>query len=169
VLNSRGPRSWRRSCLVVVFALAFPAFYFLKAHTVEGRKVVDQIEGFRQYLSVAEEDRLEALNPPEKTPELFERFLPYAVALDVENSWGRRFVGVLAIAAAGHAVATSWYSGSYDMASDPGGFADHLGGSFAQTIAAAATPPGSSDSGSSGSGGGGSSGGGGGGGGGSGW
>jgi hypothetical protein len=153
---------------VIVLGLAFSAFYFLKAHTVEGRKVVDQIEGFRQYLSVAEEDRLEALNPPQKTPELFERFLPYAVALDVENSWGRRFVGVLATAAAGHAVATSWYSGSYDVTADPAGFADHLGSSFSQTIAAAATPPGSSDGGS-GSGGGGSSGGGGGGGGGSGW
>ena len=52
------------------------------------------------------------MNPPDKTPELFERFLPYAVALDVENGWAKRFAGVLA--AAGTAAAVSaWYSGNY--------------------------------------------------------
>ena len=69
-----------------------------------------------QYLGVAEEDRLNALNPPEKTPELFERFLPYAIALDVENAWAKRFAGVLAAAAAAAAVAT-WYDG--DRSSSP--------------------------------------------------
>jgi uncharacterized membrane protein len=143
------------------------AFRWLQAPTVAGRKVMDQIEGFRMYLGVAEEDRLNALNPPEKTPELFERFLPYAVALDVENRWAERFAGVLAAAGAGAAVG-SWYAGNQNWANDPVGFADHLGGSLSQTIASASTPPGSSDGGG-GSSGGGSSGGGGGGGGGSGW
>jgi UDP-N-acetylmuramoylalanine-D-glutamate ligase len=58
---------------------------------------MDEIEGFKEYLGVAEEDRLNALNPPDKTPELFERFLPYAVALDVENAWAKRFAGVTAL------------------------------------------------------------------------
>ena len=71
---------------------------------------MDQIDGFKQYLSVAEEDRLEYLNPPKKTPELFEKFLPYAIALDVENSWAKKFTGVLAAAGVGAAVA-SWYTG----------------------------------------------------------
>ncbi len=71
-----------------------------RSRAVEGRKVMDQIDGFREYLGVAEEERLEYLNPPEKTPELFERFLPYAVALDLENSWAKRFAGILATAAA---------------------------------------------------------------------
>jgi uncharacterized membrane protein len=137
---------------------------------------MDQIEGFREYLGVAEEDRLNALNPPDKTPELFERFLPYAIALDVENAWAQRFAAVLAAAstaAAGTAVATStWYAGSGNWSSDPVGFANHLGSDLSQTISSASTAPGSSDSGDgggSGSGGGGSSGGGGGGGGGGGW
>jgi uncharacterized membrane protein len=148
----------------ILFPLAASAFSWMKAHTVAGRKIVDQIEGFRQYLGVAEEARLDALNPPDKTPELFERFLPYAVALDVENHWAQRFAGVLATAATA-AAATSWYSGDYNIASDPTGFAHHLGGHLTSTIASAATPPGSS----SGSGGFGFSGGGGGGGGGGGW
>jgi uncharacterized membrane protein YgcG len=149
---------------LILFPLAASAFNWMKAHTVRGRKVVDQIEGFRQYLGVAEEARLEALNPPDKTQELFERFLPYAVALDVENHWARRFAGVLAAAAAAGAT-SSWYSGSYDPASNPTSFAHHLGSGLTSTISSAATAPGSS----SGSGGGGFSGGGGGGGGGGGW
>jgi uncharacterized membrane protein len=96
---------------------------------------------------------------------LFERFLPYAIALDVENRWARRFAGVLAAAGAGPAVST-WYVGNNNWRTDPVGFANHLGGSLSHTIASASSPPGSSDGGSSG---GGSSGGGGGGGGGSGW
>jgi uncharacterized membrane protein YgcG len=119
------------------------------------------VSGFRQYLGVAEEARLDALNPPDKTPELFERFLPYAIALDVENHWAQRFAGVLAAAAAAGATAT-WYSGSHDWGHDPVGFANNLGGDLSSTIASASEAPGSS----SGSGGGGFSGGGGGGGGG---
>jgi uncharacterized membrane protein YgcG len=153
--------------------LAMLGFGWLKAPSRQGRAVMDQIEGFRQYLGVAEEDRLEFLHPPEKTPELFERFLPYAVALDVENTWAARFAGVLAAAGAGAAAASAWYSGDRDITSDPVAFADHLGGSLSQTIASSSTAPGSSsgsgsDSSSSSSDSG-SSGGGGGGGGGSGW
>ena len=145
-------------------------FSWLQAPNKAGREVMDRIEGFKQYLSVAEEDRLEYLNPPEKTPELFERFLPYAIALDVENSWANRFTGVLTAAGVGAAV-SSWYTGDSYRSDNVVSFADRLGDDLSRTIASAATPPGSSggDGGSSGSSGGGSSGGGGGGGGGSGW
>ena len=155
---------------VVVFAAAAVsglAFQWLKAPSVAGRKTMDDIEGFRMYLGTAEEDRLNAMNSPEKTPELFERFLPYAVALDVQNMWAKRFAGVLAAAGA-TAVATAWYVGSRNWGDDPVSFADHLGSQLSQTISSASTAPGSSDSGG-GSSGGGSSGGGGGGGGGAGW
>jgi uncharacterized membrane protein YgcG len=151
--------------------LASFGFSWLQAATKEGRKVMDQIEGFRQYLSVAEEDRLEYLNPPKKTPELFEKFLPYAIALDVENSWAKKFTGVLAAAGVGAAV-SSWYIGDDRHTGNISSLTDRLGDGLSSTISSAATAPGSSG-GSSGSGGGssggGSSGGGGGGGGGSGW
>jgi len=142
------------------------AFSWMAAPTREGRAVLDRIAGFRHYLSVAEEDRLEALHPPDKTPELFERYLPYAIALKVENDWASRFTSVLAAAAAsGEAQPIGWYSGHSDPWNDPGDFAGRVGGSLASTISSSSTAPGSS----SGSGGGGSSGGGGGGGGGGGW
>jgi uncharacterized membrane protein len=140
-------------------------FWLLKAPTISGRKILDQLEGFRMYLKTAEEDRLNVLNPPEKTPELFERFLPYALALDCENEWNAKFTAVLAAAAAAGATAPLWYTGSGWDAGRTTSFTDSLGSGLASSTAAASTAPGSS----SGSGGGGSSGGGGGGGGGGGW
>jgi hypothetical protein len=56
---------------------------------------MDKIEGFKRDLSVAEKDRLNLLNPPEKTPQLFEQYLPYALALDVEQEWGKQFAHIL--------------------------------------------------------------------------
>jgi len=143
-------------------------FPMLKAASRSGRKIMDEIEGFREYLGVAEVVRLNVLNPPEKTPELFEKFLPYAVALDCQNAWAAKFAGVLA-AAGTAAAATAWYVGSRDWGSDPVSFADHLSSDLSSTIASSSTAPGSSGGGGGGSSGGGSSGGGGGGGGGGGW
>jgi uncharacterized membrane protein YgcG len=162
---ARGPIDYVPTIATFILGpLALLGFRWLQAPTVAGRTVMDRIEGFRQYLGVAEEDRLNVLNPPDKTPELFERFLPYAIALDVEIAWATRFAAVLAAAGAGAAAAGSWYQGS-QWANDPVAFSHELGSALAQTISSASSPPGSGD----GSGGGGSSGGGGGGGGGSGW
>ena len=139
-------------------------FHLLRAPTISGRKLIDQLEGFRMYLTTAEEDRLNVLNPPEKTPELFERYLPYALALDCENEWNSKFAAVLAAASAG-ATAPLWYSGNHWDSGRTGGFTESLGSNLSSSISSASSAPGSS----SGSSGGGSSGGGGGGGGGSGW
>lgn len=152
---------------LLMLPVALTAFRWMYAPTKEGRGVMDRIAGFKHYLGITEEDRLEAMHPPEKTPELFERYLPYAIALDVENRWADKFASVLAAAAAAGTAAHSvgWYSGQSNFWDDPGGFANTVGSSLASTVSSASTSPSSS----SGSGGGGSSGGGGGGGGGSGW
>jgi len=154
---------------VVLPALAAPlvlsAFWWISAPTVEGRTVLDHIAGFKQYLSVTERERLDRMTPPKDTPELFEKYLPYAIALGVENRWAERFASVLAAAAAQGQQGFAWYSGSSRPWDNPTGFAHDVGASLSSTISSASTAPGSS----SGSGGGGSSGGGGGGGGGGGW
>lgn len=139
------------------------AFFYelLKAPTRIGRTVLDEIEGFKMYLSVAEKDRLNLIHPPDETPELFEKFLPFAMALGVENEWGERFADMLARSA----YAPQWYNGHHWNHLHPGSFASSLGSGMQSTVSSASTAPGSS----SGSGGGGSSGGGGGGGGGGGW
>jgi uncharacterized membrane protein YgcG len=143
------------------------SFFWMSAPTKEGRGVLDRIAGFKQYLSITEAERLDRMQAPKDSLQLFERYLPYAIALGVENRWADRYTGLLAAAAAapGAAQTFGWYAGSSSPWSDTGGFVDSLGSSLASTISSASTAPGSS----SGSGGGGSSGGGGGGGGGGGW
>lgn len=79
---------------VLVIPLIFAKL--MKAPSREGRDLLDRIEGLRMYIEAAEEDRLLHFNPPEKTPEVFERFLPYAVALGLEKTWCDRFAAVLA-------------------------------------------------------------------------
>ncbi len=153
---------------VLVGALILNILFFqlLKAPTRHGRELMDQAEGFRLFLEVAEKDEMNFRNPPEKTPELFEKYLPFALALDVEQEWAERFAGLFhLLEQEGEAYHPHWYSGSHWNTSDLSGFSSAIGGSLGSAIASSSTAPGSS----SGSGGGGSSGGGGGGGGGGGW
>src|SRR5690606_7220094 len=99
--------------------------------------------------------------PPRLDTRRYERLLPYAVALEVEDAWTKKFT--LAVGAAAAATATAgiaWYRGG--GRDSLGNLSKALGSSFTSQIASSSTPPGSS----SGGGGGGSSGGGGGGGGG---
>ena len=53
----------------------------LKRPTRLGRALLDEALGFEEYLQIAEKDEMNLRNPPEKTPELFERYLPFALAL----------------------------------------------------------------------------------------
>lgn len=140
--------------------------FLLRAPTPAGRRVMDEIEGFKRYLGTAEQDRLEAMRSPQLTPEVFERFLPYAYALGVENSWCERFANEVPQEVREQGGwQPAWYHG-HGRGLDA---IDHIGNrfssDFSSAISSASSPPGSS----SGSGGGGFSGGGGGGGGGGGW
>ena len=144
-------------CVIIINII----FYFLLwQYTEKGAKLVNEIKGFKWFLSVTEKDRMNFFNPPEKTPELFEKYLPYAIALGVENEWADQFVDVFVKQdmAGRHPL---WYPNSIYGA----GLLSDLSSSLASSVASSTTPPGSR----SGFGGGGGSGGGGGGGGGGGW
>ena len=147
----------------VIIFLNVLFYHLLKAPTLLGRKILDKIEGFEMYLSTAEKDRLNYLTPVEKTPELFEKYLPYAFALSVEQKWSEQFSDVLAKAAIDQNYSPSWYSGTSWSSFNAAGFASSFSSSFSSAVSSSSTAPGSS------SGSGGSSGGGGGGGGGGGW
>jgi len=152
----------------VILSLALHAsfLFLLRAPTPAGRKIMDQIEGFKMYLDTAEQDRLERMQSPQLTPEVFETFLPYAFALGVENSWCDRFARELPEEMEKRGgYQPNWYSGRSRGLNTLGHLGSDFNSSFSTAIASASSPPGSS----SGSGGGGSSGGGGGGGGGGGW
>ncbi len=152
--------------LLCVVAINLLFYQWLKAPTLAGRRLLDRIEGFRLYLSVAEKDELNFKHPPEKTPELFEKYLPYAIALDVEQEWGERFTDILAqTMVGGDRYQPSWYHGHNWNHHNIESFTSTVGSAMSSAVSSSSTAPGSS----SGSGGGGSSGGGGGGGGGGGW
>jgi uncharacterized membrane protein YgcG len=146
--------------VLVVFAVA------MRRPTMRGRKLLDEMSGFREYLEIAEKDEMNLRNPPEKTPLLFEKYLPFALAMGVEQEWAQRFAKIFARLEGpdGPAYQPSWYTGSwnsFDMSSTTQSLSSGLGTAISSSV----TPPGSS----SGGGGGGFSGGGGGGGGGGGW
>jgi uncharacterized membrane protein YgcG len=149
--------------LMVITLLVFGRL--VKAPTAEGRKLMDEVEGLKLYLSVAERDELARMQGPDAPPALddkrYEMLLPYAVALEVEEAWTEKFTAAVGAAAAAEATRRiGWYHGG-DV-SDLGSLSRAIGSSLTSQIASSSKAPGSS----SGSGGGGSSGGGGGGGGG---
>ena len=149
--------------LPVLAGVNYLFYNLLKAPTLIGRRLYDELAGFRLYLGVAEKDRLNLMSTPQRTPGLFEKYLPYALALGVENEWAEQFADVLKRARdpEGGDYHPKWFSGRSWNVSSPSSFAGGLAGA----ISAASSPPGSSSGGD----GGGSSGGGGGGGGGGGW
>jgi hypothetical protein len=155
--------------IAVIVALILTAAFFgviMRRPTQRGRKVLDEMLGFKDYLEVAEKDEMNLRNPPEKTPQLFEAYLPFALALGVEQEWSEKFASMLAAIRGpdGRGYQPSWYSGTWNSSSisrNIGSVSSGLGSAISSSV----TPPGSS----SGGGGGGFSGGGGGGGGGGGW
>lgn len=154
---------------IVLVNLLF--FLLMGAPTPLGARMMDGIDGLRQYLTLAEKERMNMAGAPEMSPQHFETLLPYAVALGVEKPWSETFDRWLLTAAAGAAAAgyqPAWYHGDSFSA---GSFGDRMGGfagSMADTMTSSLPPPPKSSS-SGFSSGGGFSGGGGGGGGGGGW
>ncbi len=69
---------------VVIFGRVMPA------KTKAGASAYMEILGFREFLSRAEKDKLERTGDKN----LFSKFLPYAIALGVENKWAKAFEGI---------------------------------------------------------------------------
>jgi uncharacterized membrane protein len=123
--------------------------WFMPARTVKGTRELEKVLGFQEFLSRVESDRMDRMI---RTPDMFEKFLPYAMALGVAEKWAKAFEGI-------NTQPPQWYTG-------PGGihtfhttsFTNSLGRMSTQAAAVMASAPRSS--GGSGFGGGGSSGGG---------
>ena len=155
--------------LISLFIINTIFYYLLKKPTLEGRKLLDKTEGFKKYLEVAEQEDLNLKYPPRKTPELFETYLPYALALGVENQWAEQFTNLFNSRGEHNEYHPSWYSGSNWNNNNLNSFTNSVGNSLNFAISSSSKAPGSSSGSSGFGGGGGSSGGGGGGGGGGGW
>jgi uncharacterized membrane protein len=135
--------------IVILFGRIMPA------RTVSGARAVERVLGFEEFLRRVEGERFERLV---KTPEMFERFLPYAMAFGVERKWARAFQGI-------YREPPTWYVGTSHGPFDLNGFSSRLGDLSSRTSSAMSSSPRSSggsgfSGGSSGGGGGGGGGGG---------
>jgi uncharacterized membrane protein len=136
--------------IVIGFGIVMPA------RTEAGARALERVLGFEEFLQRVEGDRLRDFV---KTPEMFEKYLPFAMAFGVEKKWAKAFEGI-------YTQPPQWYVGTNPMAFNVA----HFSGRLSEMSSQAATTMASSPRSSSGSGfSGGSSGGGGGGGGGGGF
>lgn len=159
---------WYVLC-IAVFLYSWLSIWFyslLRGYSPKGLAIKKEIDGFKMFLATTEEERLKIIGtPPTRTPELYEKYLPYAIALGVEKQWSRQFAPLFEeMRKQGHPYVAVWYGGDFHTFNGSA-FASTISSSISSSIAAASYRPGSN----SGSGGRGSSGGGGGGGGGGGW
>ena len=147
--------------LPIIFSVYMPS------RTLEGVLAKEHILGLKEYLTVAEKARLEFHNAPEKGPDLFEKLLPFAMALGVEKNWAKQFENI-------YNTKPAWYNDSSTSTFNSLSLVNNLRSFSSEANSTFVSIPASSSSGSSSwSGGsgfsGGSSGGGGGGGGGGSW
>lgn len=159
------------ACAAMYAVCIVGGYYLLRSYTRDGYDVKRDIDGFQMFLTVTEKDRLEVSGtPPMQTPELYEKYLPYAMALGVEKQWTQKFKELFQrLEVKGTPYMPLWYVGPRTHGFVPSTFAQGFSRSVSSAISAATAPPGSSSGFGGRSGGGGSSGGGGGGGGGGGW
>ena len=90
--------------------------WFMPARTTTGARALEGILGFEDFLAHVESDRF---NRMIKTPEMFEKFLPFAMALGVEKNWSKAFQGI-------YTQPPQWYQGSYGPGFYPYLFANDL-------------------------------------------
>jgi uncharacterized membrane protein YgcG len=75
--------------------------WFMPARTIAGARTLEGVLGFEDFLAHVESDRF---NRMVKTPEMFEKFLPFAMALGVEKNWSKAFQNI-------YTQPPSWYQG----------------------------------------------------------
>ena len=121
----------------------------MSARTLTGVKALAGVLGFEDFLSRVEADQLSRVG---QTPETFEKFLPFAMALGVEKKWVGAFQNI-------YSQPPSWYQGYYGAGFQPYFLVNNLNMMSMQAGSVMASSPRSS-SGGSGFGGGGGSGGG---------
>ena len=136
----------------VVSAIVLGAFAaIMPARTVPGARAREAALGFREFLSRVETDRYQRMIT---SPEMFERYLPHAMAFGVEEKWARAFENI-------YREPPQWYSGTTHGTFNVSDFSSRMSALSSAASSSMASSPSSSGSGGGGSSGGGSGGGGG--------
>ncbi|HMD86441.1 MAG TPA: DUF2207 domain-containing protein [Terriglobia bacterium] len=131
--------------LVLLVVINYLFHCLLKASTRSGRALLGQIEGFRMFLTTTEWGHRDARIARKFTLDLFERFLPYAMALNVEKVWSEKFAASQAQTAPEGTADYSpvWYTGPGWNRLTAATFATSLGNSFSSALSSSMKAPGS--------------------------
>lgn len=125
---------------------------FITRRTRKGYEAQNYLDGFKLFLETTEKDRYLFHNAPEKNPEQFMEYLPYAIAFGVEEKWAKVFEGITI-------PNPSWYDGGSVGSFSATNLTTSLGAfstAFAASSGASASAGGGSSGGGAGGGGGGS-------------
>ncbi len=68
-----------------------------------GKRLINEIKGFKMYLNTAERFRLQKLGPDE-----FEKYLSYAIVFGIEKEWAKKFEGI-------YEGTPEWFEGGSDI------------------------------------------------------
>ncbi len=90
--------------------------YHMPARTILGARTLEKVLGFGEFLERVDKERFEHVV---KTPEMFERYLPYAMAFGVEKKWAKAFENI-------YMDPPSWYAGSSMHAFNASSFSSRL-------------------------------------------
>jgi uncharacterized membrane protein YgcG len=112
------------AAIVCAFARVMPT------RTERGARVLEDLIGFEKFLSDVEEGRSQTMM---KTPEMFDTFLPFAMALGVEKRWVKAFEVI-------YVRPSHWYLGLqgpdfrlYDFAGNLNRMTGHVGATLGST------------------------------------
>lgn len=98
-------------------AIVYGFGMLMSKRTIKGVEVSKYAEGMKMYMELAEKDRMKVMqgadsryigdvSSPTFKVELFERLLPFAIALSVEKSWAKGFKDI-------YSEPPEWYSGNW--------------------------------------------------------
>ena len=76
----------------LLVAVNVGSLLWLRMPIKSGQELLDSIEGFREFLRSVERLPMDRPDAPSIRAGLYEKYLPYAVALEVEQSWSDSFV-----------------------------------------------------------------------------
>lgn len=137
--------------IVLIASTALYGIYLMvtyRRRSAKGYEAMYHLKGFKEFLSVTDKDRFDFHNAPERSPEQFMAYLPYAIAFKVEKKWAAAFADM-------EITTPDWYEGGTGTFAATA-FASDIG-SFTSSVTSSTSA--SSGGGSAGGGGGGGGGG----------
>ncbi len=130
---------------VVCVFIAFMSF-FLQKKNREGNAIFSELKGFKQFIKMAEVDRIKTLI--EQDPQYFEKTMSYALAFGLLDKWAKKFDAL-------HIAPPNWHHSSGTGMMGMYAFSRSFSGSMAVAQSSMMSSPSSSSSGGGGSSGGG--------------